>query len=85
MKNKACGGRAIHSWDDGSRSEYGSSIKQPSECRKLCDKHDECDGFVQRTSDNTCTMWRRAPFKPYFTTKYVCHRKLTGMSDNSMD
>ena len=72
-----CGGISIKQWSDRTNSEYGK-ISNISICKEICDVHDECAGFVHRTTDKICSFWKKAPFKPVFKRNRNCYEKQEG-------
>ena len=72
-----CGGHDIRSWDDGSSTNYGS-FTGVSNCKRMCNMHVECAGFIYLANNGRCSYWRRGPLKPIRYTGHTCHKKLNG-------
>ena len=78
MNGFNCGTNNIRgTWDDGSSANYGT-LTGITNCETICSMHDECAGFVHRTSDGVCGLWKREPLTLYSRSSFNCHQKLTG-------
>ena len=77
IANTHCGGRRIKQWKDGLDSNYGK-VKGIRNCKRICDAHEECNGFVHRETDHVCGFWKGAPLKPKEKEKRNCYEKQTG-------
>ena len=75
--NIGWGDKSITTWDDGSSANYGT-LTGITNCETICSMHDECAGFVHRTSDGVCGLWKREPLTLYSRSSFNCHQKLTG-------
>ena len=80
MNGYICKGESIKSWADGSNAKYGDT-KGISNCKAICESHDECAGFTHQPSDDTC-FWKQDPLTS-FTNAYIakknnCHKKVKG-------
>ena len=72
-EGKSCGGTSIKKWADGSSSNWGT-VKGITNCKKICDLHEECDGFTHRLTDNICGHWKKA-LKPQSLKNHDCYIK----------
>ena len=70
-----CRGESITSWADGTNASYGV-LSGISTCNNMCDVHVECAGFVHRTSDDICSLWKRGPLDVYNHAGHNCHKKI---------
>ena len=73
-----CGGTTMNQWKDGSDTNYGKQ-KGIMNCKKICDDHKECNGFVHRENDHVCGFWQGGPLKPFEKENHNCYKKNLGM------